>query len=52
MVDRAQPIFRQPYRASTERRKAEEAEIQQMLDAEVIALSVSEWASPDRKSVV
>ena len=46
LVDGAKPIFQQPYRAGPERRKAEEAEIQRMLDAEVIAPSVSEWASP------
>ena len=40
------PIFQQPYRAGPEARKAEEAEVQRMLEAEVIAPSMSEWASP------
>ena len=46
LVSGAKPIFQQPYRAGPEARKTEAAEVQRMLDAEVIAPSVSEWASP------
>ena len=46
LVPGSTPIFQQPYRAGPEARKAEAAEVQRMLDAEVIAPSLSEWASP------
>lgn len=46
LVKDTKPIFQQPYRCGIERRKAEEAEVQRMLAAEVIEPSTSEWASP------
>ena len=46
LVDGTKPIFQQPYRCGIERRKAEEAEVRRMLQAEVIEPSTSEWASP------
>ena len=42
----AKPVYQQPYRCGIERRKAEDAEVQRMLKAGVIAPSTSEWASP------
>ena len=46
IVPDAKPVYQQPYRCGIERRKAEEAEVQRMLKANVIAPSSSEWASP------
>ena len=46
IVPGAKPIYQQPYRCGIERRKAEEAEVQRMLQAKVIAPSNAEWASP------
>ena len=46
LVPGSTPIFQQPYRAGPEARKAEAAEVQRMLEAEVIVPSISEWASP------
>ena len=46
IVPGAKPIYQQPYRCGIERRKAEEAEVQRMLQARVITPSNAEWASP------
>ena len=46
LVPGARPVYQQPYRCGIERRKAEEAEVQRMLKANVIAPSNSEYASP------
>ena len=46
IVPGAKPIYQQPYRCGIERRKAEEAEVQRMLQAKVITPSNAEWASP------
>ena len=46
LIPGSKPIFQQPYRCGIERRKAEEAEVQRMLNACVIAPSNAEWASP------
>ena len=46
IIPGAKPIYQQPYRCGIERRKAEEAEVQRMLQAGVITPSNAEWASP------
>ena len=46
IVPGAKPIYQQPYRCGIERRKAEEAEVNRMLQAKVITPSNAEWASP------
>ena len=46
IVPGAKPVYQQPYRCGIERRKAEDAEVQRMLQAGVITPSNAEWASP------
>ena len=46
IVPGAKPIYQQPYRCRIERRKAEEEEVQRMLQAKEIAPLNAEWASP------
>ena len=46
IIPGAKPVYQQPCRCGIERRKAEEAEVQRMLKANLIAPSTSEWASP------
>ena len=42
----AKPVFQPPYRAGPDKREKERAEIQKMLDMDVIEEAECEWASP------
>ena len=46
LKDDAQPVHLQPYRAGPKAREFETAEVQRMLDNDVIEPAVSEWAAP------
>ena len=42
----SKPVFRQPYRSGPAARKAEAAEVERMLEADITEPSNSEWANP------